>query len=79
MSDHAGDVLKRIYMIPEECVQAIINGVDEEIYRSNFSEGKEFKKKLGVQESWNLVLGVAGRLGKDKRHLLMLEALKQLL
>ncbi|KAE8688890.1 chlororespiratory reduction 2 family protein [Hibiscus syriacus] len=29
-SDHAGDVLKRIYMIPEERVHIILNGVDEE-------------------------------------------------
>ncbi|KAK6935801.1 Glycosyltransferase subfamily 4-like, N-terminal domain [Dillenia turbinata] len=77
-SDHAGDVLKRIYMIPEERVHVIINGVDEEIYKPKFAEGKEFKKKLGVQEFRKLVLGVAGRLVKDKGHLLMFEALKQL-
>ncbi|KAK6927032.1 hypothetical protein RJ641_008751 [Dillenia turbinata] len=77
-SDHAGDVLKRIYMIPEECVHVIINGVDEEIYKPNFSEGKEFKK-FGVQESRKLVMGLAGRLVKDKGHPLMFEALKQLL
>ncbi|XP_015575516.2 uncharacterized protein LOC8279824 [Ricinus communis] len=77
-SDHAGDVLKRIYMIPEERVHVILNGVDEEIFKPDASKGQEFKQKFGVSESRSLVLGMAGRLVKDKGHPLMFEALKQM-
>lgn len=77
-SDHVGDVLKRIYMIPEERVHIIVNGVDEEIYRPDSARGKEFRRKVGVPESATLVVGMAGRLVKDKGHPLMFEALRQL-
>ncbi|XP_057472605.1 uncharacterized protein LOC130761141 [Actinidia eriantha] len=77
-SDHVGDVLKRIYMIPEERVHIILNGIDEEIFRPDFAKGKEFKLKIGIPESKPLVLGMAGRLVKDKGHPLMFEALKQI-
>lgn len=78
-SDHVGDILKRIYMIPEDRVHIILNGVDEETFRPDIARGKEFKQKYGVLESRTLVLGMAGRLVKDKGHPLMFEALKQLL
>lgn len=78
-SDHCGDVLKRIYMIPEERVHVILNGVDEEVFKPDVAVGKDFKKKFGIPENRSLVLGMAGRLVKDKGHPLMFEALKQLL
>ncbi|XP_050369288.1 uncharacterized protein LOC126787448 [Argentina anserina] len=78
-SDHVGDVLKRIYMISDERVHIILNGVDEEIFKPDIFKGKGFKKKFGVPESKKLVLGMAGRLVKDKGHPLMFEALKQML
>ncbi|KAF3454629.1 hypothetical protein FNV43_RR05077 [Rhamnella rubrinervis] len=78
-SDHVGDILKRIYMIPEDRVHIILNGIDEETFRPDIAKGKEFKQKYGVLESRTLVLGMAGRLVKDKGHPLMFEALKQLL
>ncbi|TYJ42050.1 hypothetical protein E1A91_A03G061200v1 [Gossypium mustelinum] len=77
-SDHAGDVLKRIYMIPEERVHIILNGVDEEIFRPELSLGIDFKQKFGISKSRSLVLGIAGRLVKDKGHPLIHEALKQI-
>ncbi|XP_021894554.1 uncharacterized protein LOC110812167 [Carica papaya] len=78
-SDHAGDVLKRIYMIPEERVHIIINGVDEEVFRPNFTKKMEFEQRFGVPESRQLVLGMAGRLVKDKGHPLMFNALQEIL
>ncbi|PON80957.1 Glycosyl transferase [Trema orientale] len=78
-SDHAGDILKRIYMIPEDRVHIILNGVDEEMFKPDIAKGKTFKLKFGIPESRTLVLGMAGRLVKDKGHPLMFEALKQLL
>jgi glycosyltransferase involved in cell wall biosynthesis len=77
-SDHAGDVLKRIYMIPEERVHIILNGVDEEIFKPDVTKGNEFKQKFGIPASKLLVLGTAGRLVKDKGHPLMFEALREM-
>ncbi|KAK4765182.1 hypothetical protein SAY86_026272 [Trapa natans] len=78
-SDHVGDVLKRVYMIPEERVHVILNGVDSEIFRPDFVAGKEFRRKIGIPDSKSLVLGIAGRLVKDKGHPLIFEALKQMI
>ncbi|KAH1104746.1 hypothetical protein GLYMA_13G339400v4 [Glycine max] len=78
-SDHAGDILKRVYMIPEERVHIILNGVDQHIFRPNVSKGKDFKKRHGIPDSKSLVIGLAGRLVKDKGHPLMFEALKQII
>ncbi|KAK7272047.1 hypothetical protein RJT34_28411 [Clitoria ternatea] len=78
-SDHAGDILKRVYMIPEERVHIILNGVDQEVFRPDISKGKEFKQRHGIPDSKSLVIGLAGRLVKDKGHPLMFEALKQIM
>ncbi|ONK62164.1 uncharacterized protein A4U43_C07F1050 [Asparagus officinalis] len=78
-SDHVGDVLKRIYMIPEEQVHIIVNGVDEKVYKPYSMRGEEFRRKVGVPDSVTLVIGMAGRLVKDKGHPLMFEAFKQVL
>ncbi|KAH6765651.1 UDP-Glycosyltransferase superfamily protein [Perilla frutescens var. hirtella] len=78
-SDHVGDVLKRIYMLPEERVHIILNGVDEEIFKpEEASRGEDFKLGFGIQDSAPLILGIAGRLVKDKGHPLIFEALKQI-
>lgn len=77
-SNHVGDVLKRIYMIPEQRVHIILNGIDEERFKPNISSGKEFKSRFGIPESKTLILGMAGRLVKDKGHPLMFQALKQI-
>ncbi|KAJ6691845.1 GLYCOSYLTRANSFERASE [Salix purpurea] len=77
-SDHAGDILRRIYMIPEERVHVILNGVDEEIFKPDPAKGEAFKQKFGVAKSRSLVIGMAGRLVKDKGHPLMFEALRQM-
>lgn len=66
-------------MIPDERVHIILNGVDEVIFKPDIVKGKDFKQKFGVPESKTLVLGMAGRLVKDKGHPLMFEALKQML
>ncbi|KAJ6345214.1 hypothetical protein OIU78_007979 [Salix suchowensis] len=77
-ADHAGDILRRIYMIPEERVHVILNGVDEEIFKPDPAKGEAFKQKFGVSKSRSLVIGMAGRLVKDKGHPLMFEALRQM-
>ncbi|CAN4091296.1 unnamed protein product [Withania somnifera] len=80
-SDHVGDVLKRIYMIPEERVHIILNGVDEEIFKPDVSKGNDFLLKLGItpdKSRSSIILGLSGRLVKDKGHPLMFEALRQI-
>lgn len=80
-SDHVGDVLKRIYMIPEERVHIILNGVDEEIFKPDVSKGNDFRSKLGIDQDKSrssIILGLSGRLVKDKGHPLMFEALQQI-
>ncbi|KAG7534800.1 Glycosyl transferase family 1 [Arabidopsis thaliana x Arabidopsis arenosa] len=80
-SDHCGDVLKRIYMIPEERVHIILNGVDENVFKPDISKRESFREKFGVISVKNkkppLVLGIAGRLVRDKGHPLMFAALKR--
>ncbi|KAL5991666.1 hypothetical protein ACLOJK_012575 [Asimina triloba] len=78
-SDHVGDVLKRIYMLPEERVHVILNGVNEDVFKHDCSRGRAFRREHGVPESAGLVLGMSGRLVKDKGHPIMFQALKQIL
>lgn len=77
-SDHAGDILKRVYMIPEERVHIILNGVDQEVFKPDISKAKQFKQKHNIPDSKSLIIGLASRLVKDKGHPLMFEALKHI-
>jgi glycosyltransferase involved in cell wall biosynthesis len=77
-SDHVGDVLRRVYMVREDRVHVIVNGVDQSRYQLDVSRGKEYRQRIGVPQNAALVLGLAGRLVKDKGHPLMFEAIKQL-
>ncbi|CAN8248468.1 unnamed protein product [Cochlearia groenlandica] len=82
-SDHCGDVLRRIYMIPEERVHTILNGVDESVFKPDVSKRERFREKFGLRSGSKnknaplLVLGIAGRLVKDKGHPLMFASLKR--
>ncbi|MQL89325.1 hypothetical protein Taro_021898 [Colocasia esculenta] len=77
-SDHVGDVLKRVYMIPDERVHVIINGADEKVFKPDATRGREIKMEVGVPEDAGMVIGMAGRLVKDKGHPIMFDALRQL-
>lgn len=77
-SDHVGDILKRIYMIPDNRVHIILNGVDEDVFKPDHEKGQNFQSNYGVPASKSLIIGMAGRLVKDKGHPLMFEALKQI-
>ncbi|KAL8249298.1 hypothetical protein R6Q59_006166 [Mikania micrantha] len=77
-SDHVGDILKRIYMIPDNRVHVILNGVDEDVFKPDYETGQNFLSNLGIPVSKSLIIGMAGRLVKDKGHPLMFEALKQI-
>ncbi|CAA6656776.1 unnamed protein product [Spirodela intermedia] len=68
-SDHVGDILRRVYMIPDERVHVILNGVDEQIFRRDAEKGTAFRRRHRVPEKAKL----------DKGHPIMVEALRQLL
>eukprot|EP00252_Welwitschia_mirabilis_P004185 TRINITY_DN14436_c0_g1_i1.p1 TRINITY_DN14436_c0_g1~~TRINITY_DN14436_c0_g1_i1.p1 ORF type:complete len:512 (+),score=-25.59 TRINITY_DN14436_c0_g1_i1:514-2049(+) len=78
-SDAVGEVLRTIYMLPKRSVHVIVNGVDETIFSPDKSGGRGFRRKYGIPDSAKLVVGIAGRLVRDKGHPLVFEALKTLL
>ncbi|OMO74841.1 Glycosyl transferase, family 1 [Corchorus capsularis] len=74
ISNSAGEVLVKIYQLPEKNVHVILNGVDETKFVHDLEAGVRFRKKHGVPENVSLVMGVAGRLVRDKGHPLLHEA-----
>lgn len=66
-------------MLPLRNVHIIVNGVDEGFFRPAKARGAAFRLKYGVPRDARLVLGMAGRLVKDKGHPLVFEVLKTLL
>ncbi|GMJ00194.1 hypothetical protein like AT4G19460 [Hibiscus trionum] len=79
ISDSCGEMLRDVYQIPRRRVHVILNGVDENGFRNDLSLGHEFRAKIGVPINGSLVLGVAGRLVKDKGHPLLYEAFSKLI
>ncbi|KAK6129833.1 hypothetical protein DH2020_036419 [Rehmannia glutinosa] len=78
ISDSCGEMLRDVYQIPTKRVHVIVNGVNEEDFIQDSKLGQEFRTKIGVPHNASLVLGVAGRLVKDKGHPLLYEAFSQL-
>ncbi|KAJ1431175.1 Glycosyltransferase subfamily 4-like, N-terminal domain [Sesbania bispinosa] len=79
ISDSCGEMLRDVYQIPSRRVHVILNGVDEDDFREDVELGKEFRTKIGIPSNASLVLGVAGRLVKDKGHPLLHEAYSRLI
>ncbi|KAK7307384.1 hypothetical protein VNO77_40397 [Canavalia gladiata] len=79
ISDSCGEMLRDVYQIPSTRVHVILNGVDEGEFREDVELGKEFRTKIGIPKNASLVLGVAGRLVKDKGHPLLHEAFSRLI
>ncbi|XP_044503662.1 D-inositol 3-phosphate glycosyltransferase [Mangifera indica] len=79
ISDSCGEMLRDVYQIPSERVHVILNGVNEDDFVKDLSIGKIFRSKIGVPENASLVLGVAGRLVKDKGHPLLYEAFSKMM
>lgn len=74
ISDSCGEMLRDVYQIPVKRVHVILNGVDEDDFSEDTQLGNEFRSKIGIPSNASLVLGVAGRLVKDKGHPLLHEA-----
>lgn len=79
ISDSCGEMLREMYQIPSKRVHVILNGVDEDDFRVDPKLGEDFRSKIGIPRNATLVLGVAGRLVKDKGHPLLYEAFTTLL
>ncbi|MED6142946.1 hypothetical protein PIB30_002233 [Stylosanthes scabra] len=79
ISDSCGEMLRDVYQIPSRRVHVIVNGVDEDDFREDAELGKEFRAQIGIPKNASLVLGVAGRLVKDKGHPLLYEAYSRLI
>lgn len=78
ISDSCGEMLRDVYQIPSRRVHVIVNGVNQEDFQEDSRLGNQFRYKIGVPENASLVLGVAGRLVKDKGHPLLYEAFSKL-
>ncbi|OVA18393.1 Glycosyl transferase [Macleaya cordata] len=79
ISDSCGEMLRDVYQIPNSRVHVILNGVDSEDFVYDVKLGNQFRAKFGVPKNASLVLGVAGRLVKDKGHPLLHEAFSKLI
>ncbi|KAG9131581.1 hypothetical protein Leryth_015127 [Lithospermum erythrorhizon] len=78
ISDSCGEMLRDVYQIPSKRVHVIVNGVDADEFKEDKKLGIEFRSRIGVPENASLVLGIAGRLVKDKGHPLLYEAFSKL-
>lgn len=74
ISDSAGEILINIYQLPPNNVHIILNGVDHTRFVHDPSSGAQFRRKHGVPANVTLVIGVAGRLVRDKGHPLLYDA-----
>ncbi|XP_068665071.1 uncharacterized protein [Aristolochia californica] len=74
ISDSAGDILVNIYQLPSRNVHVILNGVDDTRFVHDPQAGLRFRKQHRVPANVSLVMGVAGRLVRDKGHPLLYEA-----
>ncbi|XP_071723669.1 uncharacterized protein [Rutidosis leptorrhynchoides] len=78
ISNSAGEVLTNIYQLPSRNVHVILNGVDENKFSPDLESGARFRRKYGVPENASIVMGVAGRLVRDKGHPLLYEAFSRI-
>ncbi|KAI5656643.1 hypothetical protein M9H77_25436 [Catharanthus roseus] len=78
ISDSCGEMLRDVYQIPNKRVHVIVNGVNEQDFQEDVPLGHQFRYKIGIPSNASLVLGVAGRLVKDKGHPLLYEAFSRL-
>ncbi|XP_031118332.1 uncharacterized protein LOC116021939 [Ipomoea triloba] len=79
ISDSCGEILRDVYQIPTKRVHVIVNGVNEHDFRYDPTLSSEFRSKIGLPKDPHLVLGIAGRLVKDKGHPILYEAFSKLI
>ena len=60
-------------------MHVILNGVDEMQFEPDPVLGRAFREEVGVPRGADLVLGMSGRLVKDKGHLLLYKVFSKLM
>lgn len=78
ISDSTGEMLRDVYQLPNQRVHVILNGVDQEQFGPDYELGRAFREEINIPKSAELVIGVSGRLVKDKGHPLLYEAFSKL-
>ncbi|KAJ8764614.1 hypothetical protein K2173_006696 [Erythroxylum novogranatense] len=75
ISNSASEVLVNIYQLPQRNVHVILNGEDNTKFVQDPEVGARFRRRYGISvERSNVVMGVAGRLVRDKGHPLLYES-----
>ncbi|KAG7659396.1 Glycosyl transferase family 1 [Arabidopsis suecica] len=75
ISNSAREVLVNIYQLPKRKVHVIVNGVDQTKFVYSPESGARFRAKHGIPDNGTyIVMGVSGRLVRDKGHPLLYEA-----
>ncbi|OVA10275.1 Glycosyl transferase [Macleaya cordata] len=74
ISNSAAEVLTNIYQLPRRNVHVILNGVDDTKFVHEPEAGVQFRNRYKIPINASLVMGVAGRLVRDKGHPLLYEA-----
>lgn len=78
ISDSTGEMLRDVYQLPNRRVHVILNGVDQEQFGPDYELGRAFREEINLPKSAEIVIGVSGRLVKDKGHPLLFEAFSKL-
>ncbi|EPS63900.1 hypothetical protein M569_10883 [Genlisea aurea] len=78
ITDSCGEVLRNVYQIPSRRVHVILNGVDQRTFVDDPETGLKFRSQIGIPQTATLVLGVSGRLVRDKGHPLLFDAFSKL-
>ncbi|KAE8723490.1 putative malate dehydrogenase [Hibiscus syriacus] len=65
-------------LLPQRNVHVILNGVDQTKFVLDPASGAKFRRKHGIPANISVVLGVAGRLVRDKGHPLLYEAFSKI-
>ncbi|XP_078439065.1 UDP-Glycosyltransferase superfamily protein [Wolffia australiana] len=79
ITDAAGEMLRDMYQIPAGRVHVVVNGVSEEEFSPDEGLGLALREEIGLPREATLVMGVAGRLVKDKGHRLLHSAFSELI
>ncbi|KAF7141038.1 hypothetical protein RHSIM_Rhsim06G0205000 [Rhododendron simsii] len=78
ISNSAGEVLVNIYQLPPRNVHVILNGVDDKKFVHDPESGAEFRRRHSIPDNVRLVMGIAGRLVRDKGHPLLHQAFSEI-
>ncbi|CAL0303743.1 unnamed protein product [Lupinus luteus] len=74
ISNSACQVLVNAYQLPQRNVHIILNGIDDTKFVHDPELGMQSRRKYGVPGNVSIVMGVAGRMVRDKGHPLLFKA-----